>query len=341
MDCLTNYIGLKGCTDSDPISGMYINDLEGVNLESIEKLADSEQITYLKVWNDVQKRGLKKFSTAITNHLRTKYRIKNLLDRYYFGQHFDSSVIHPKEPSTVRGISIKLSPDREDAEISPFITMKITHLQLYSFTDADVEITISDGQSFEKYWSSTISVKAGKWNDVKASLTVPALAFSRELLITYDASKISTPKTSLSNDRESDGDGCSCGCQLTGCCSAEIRGIRTDALGAVQYDNSDTFGLRGFSSLQCSYEGLVCASREMFSVALWYFLGAELMSERMHSPRLNKFTTVNRDDARVLREDFLSTYMNEMQTMADSLDLNAENCCLECSAPLVYTEPLI
>ena len=43
MNCLTDYIGLRGCTDSDPISGLYINDLAGISLKSIDAIADNEQ----------------------------------------------------------------------------------------------------------------------------------------------------------------------------------------------------------------------------------------------------------------------------------------------------------
>ncbi|MBK7882502.1 MAG: hypothetical protein IPJ81_00670 [Chitinophagaceae bacterium] len=57
MDCLIDYIGVKGCGNVKPLSGMYINQLAGISLESMEKIADKEQVTFMGVWKDVQARA--------------------------------------------------------------------------------------------------------------------------------------------------------------------------------------------------------------------------------------------------------------------------------------------
>lgn len=57
LDCLIDYIGfirVLGVYDQ-PESGQYINSLPGITLENVESIADSEQETYVGVWNDVQK----------------------------------------------------------------------------------------------------------------------------------------------------------------------------------------------------------------------------------------------------------------------------------------------
>lgn len=81
MECLQNYIGVKGCDAPAPsaevgaFSGLYINSLPGVNLEVMESIADHEQETFLGVWEDVQLRGLKKFALAVKAELNKCYRI--------------------------------------------------------------------------------------------------------------------------------------------------------------------------------------------------------------------------------------------------------------------------
>lgn len=55
MDCLIDYVGLKICADqTPPDSGVYINTLPGISLESIDKTANEDQITYAGLWADVQ-----------------------------------------------------------------------------------------------------------------------------------------------------------------------------------------------------------------------------------------------------------------------------------------------
>jgi hypothetical protein len=94
MDCLKNFIQIEGCsapeyeydsntdgddnpsTDHTDPSGLFINkDLPGVTLESIDKIANSEQLTFLGVWSDVQDRGIRKF------RIRVKSGYKELFNK--------------------------------------------------------------------------------------------------------------------------------------------------------------------------------------------------------------------------------------------------------------------
>ena len=331
FECLRDYIGIRGCMDSDPVSGMYVNDLEGINFESVEKIASDEQKTYLGVWAEVQTRALRKFGTSLTNHFRTKYRIKSLLDREQFGR-----IVDPSDTVVMavgyRGIAITLNPDRSEAQISSFITIHLSHLRYYAVNTESIKFSILDQDTMEELWASTVPVIGSQWNKVNASFTVPALTFSRRILIMYDAGGVVSPKTSLSSA------GGGCGCNIAGCCSAEIEGFSAINLSAITYTSENAYGFAGFASLECSYEGLVCASRDIFAVALWYYMGMEMMRERIHSSRLNKYTTVNKKEAQELLDDFTVMYENEMQTVIDAVDLNEHDCCIECSAVLTYVE---
>ncbi len=62
-NCLEDYVGIKtGCEeDFPPDSGLYINSLPGISLESIEKTATEDQITYLGLWADVQAEAWARF----------------------------------------------------------------------------------------------------------------------------------------------------------------------------------------------------------------------------------------------------------------------------------------
>lgn len=63
LDCLKDYIGFIHCMGvyEQPESGLFINTLPGISLESIDKIADSEQITYRGVWNDAQLEAIPRF----------------------------------------------------------------------------------------------------------------------------------------------------------------------------------------------------------------------------------------------------------------------------------------
>ncbi len=88
MDCLKGYIGIAGCgavlpvpgngqTLSDVYSGLTINQLPGISLKSIEKIANAEQENFLGVWKDVERRALLKFSIAFKGRLNLNHSLTN------------------------------------------------------------------------------------------------------------------------------------------------------------------------------------------------------------------------------------------------------------------------
>lgn len=81
MECLIDYIGFQACANNEqPPSGMYINTLPGISLESIDKIADSEQLTYIGVWNDAQKQAAIRFKRDFINALNKCYTINKHCD---------------------------------------------------------------------------------------------------------------------------------------------------------------------------------------------------------------------------------------------------------------------
>lgn len=80
LDCLINYIGLKVCGSETAPSGLYINSLPGISLESIEKIADAEQLTYVGVWNDVQTEAAQRFYIDVITELTKCFELQPYCD---------------------------------------------------------------------------------------------------------------------------------------------------------------------------------------------------------------------------------------------------------------------
>lgn len=77
MQCFIDYIGLSFCAGAyeSPASGIYINSLPGMSIESIDKTADQEQVNYLGVWTDVQANALQQFRMDIVAEINKCYKI--------------------------------------------------------------------------------------------------------------------------------------------------------------------------------------------------------------------------------------------------------------------------
>lgn len=79
-NCLIGYIGLKICGDETTESNLWINSLPGISLESIDKIADAEQITYKGVWADVQVEAWARFYVDVINELTKCYELQPYCD---------------------------------------------------------------------------------------------------------------------------------------------------------------------------------------------------------------------------------------------------------------------
>lgn len=83
MTCFIDHIGLSYCERGVyevPASGIYLNSLPGINIESIDKIADSEQVTYLGVWEDVQTSALAQFKLDVINEMTKCYQLNKDCD---------------------------------------------------------------------------------------------------------------------------------------------------------------------------------------------------------------------------------------------------------------------
>lgn len=77
LSCFIDFVGLSYCAGiyEQPGSGLYLNSLPGISIESIDKIADSEQITYLGVWDDVQKSAVAQFRIDVLAEIKKCFKL--------------------------------------------------------------------------------------------------------------------------------------------------------------------------------------------------------------------------------------------------------------------------
>lgn len=75
LDCLVNLIGLKDCSNDIPESGLYVNTLPGITIKQLQRIADSEQLNYVGVWNDAQEAAAAEFYADFQNYLNYYFKI--------------------------------------------------------------------------------------------------------------------------------------------------------------------------------------------------------------------------------------------------------------------------
>ena len=327
MQCLQDYIGVRWCKAEDPESNLWINDLPGISMKGLDKIANEEQITFLEAWNTIQRRSIKRFSSAIINELSKRYKLNRTLESISLPKITDSVNEQTSASAQYRGFVIELGWYANMLQ-----AIHIQELSLYLKTapaTGQENVTIKFFSivetGAEELDSITFKSVQG-WNRIAVNKDYLEC---QKLFIGYDATLIDSVKLQL-NDYYTVADGL-CGCLEFGICNAIIRGAFSDN----PYDNFDTanntFGLSGILSIKCTFEQLICNNKSLFATSLWYLLGAEAMAERIYTDRLNRYTTVDLPKAKDLRQEFEFQFRQELESVISGIDLNAQDCCLECN----------
>lgn len=94
-------------------------------------------------------------------------------------------------------------------------------------------------------------------------------------------------------------------------------------------------------------ECLACDNKDLLATSLMYLLGHELMIERIYSNRINRYTTIDEEEAKELRDYYLSKFLDELPLAVQGIDVEDSDCivketdCLQENGPIHYRESLM
>jgi hypothetical protein len=365
MQCLKDYIGVKCCGFAPSDSGIYINDLPGVEFANIDGIADADQVSWAGVWADVQSRAIRRFRVDLIGAISgfdRRYRIKQISQTADLGRVIDVSQISPA--SSVRlGHTLELNNLGDQCVCSNLqniyaqstsVWMQNPGLFTLNFTDIDLDIVL---------YTTTVTGVAG-WNLVKVEQEFSATRIS----VTVDSTLLNRPMLDLSQFGLSDvgvsgqtfcsncsgGFGFDSGTSSLwfdwGCgCVAKAQGYSVNA--GVETYGYNTYGISTVWSVRCTYNNVVCNNKIHFAQAFLYCLAAELMTERIYSSRINRWTTVDLKKAYELRTEFEVEYRGGqrkdgsliegyLKTCVNGVSLNMSDCCIECDQMIMFAEPI-
>jgi len=338
LTCLNNWIGVLGCTDPSPTSGFYINDLPGVELMNIDQIANDEQINFQGVFDEVQKRAIRRLDTDIKAKFAERWQIKTLTQSVQPIKDVDTATTFAPA-AEYRGILKEFNNENANVVYSNLIVHSVQTVQIYSQnTQADVPVKVFDADLGDELFTTTANLVADTWVTVQVNQTFTA----RRIYICYDATNVTS--YSLNYNLLED-NFCNC--------SSRIRGATSDIPPATYVIGQEGYGLTAEMSTICSYEGLVCNNKEAFTQSLLYLLGMELMTERIYSSRLNRWTTIDLKSAKELRKEFEATYKGgtigqdtnfemavngELDRALDGINLDLRDCCIQCSDDIIFKD---
>lgn len=78
LTCLTNYVGLQACEETEPGSSLFVNDLPGISSELVQMITEGEEETYLVTWAKIQQQAILMFRSKLLAQLNECYQINKM-----------------------------------------------------------------------------------------------------------------------------------------------------------------------------------------------------------------------------------------------------------------------
>lgn len=337
LSCLTDYIGVEGCSGTVPKSGRYINELPGINLELISSLADDDQQTFNGVWDDIQSRAIRRFAKDARAILAKRYMLSTININQSITQVIDTSTT-VSASAQLRGLILETRDKNSDFSCSNLQRFYIQSVRFYATDQQDIVVSIFDldtGTRLSQTTLASASVTANAWNTVDILDSFEAT----RIFIGVDCTNFDTVYLNITDNRSA---------AWYGSCYLDINGAYSSVSSSV---SSVTEGINGYGvspifSLECSFDRLICNNLRIFEQAFMLCLGIELLEERIFGLRLSEFTQFDMETARENRKLFMVQYQGgaiddvyqkgELSQAVEGINLSTSDICLECNDHVNY-----
>jgi hypothetical protein len=173
--CLLDFIGLRGCSTTEPESGVYINQYPGMSSELMDKIASQDQVTFSQVWKDIQQTAYLELKTSVQKALKdfAGARLDQVLFQTsrLFVQQWQQINPVPEE-AIFKGVFTSIAG-------SKYAGLRIKKAYIYNSGDvavANVPIKIFQCQDGTVLWETTVTVQPGA--NTISGITSPSISSS-------------------------------------------------------------------------------------------------------------------------------------------------------------------
>ncbi len=353
LNCLKDHIGVEGCTTTTPNSGIFVNQLPGIELKMLDKIANEDQSDFNGVYDDIQERTVRRLKSDINTFFeKQSYKLKTAVQDFWMGHLIDTASTTPAG-TDYRGIQLELNVETDDFVPSNLQVFAIQSIDLYFTSTNGTTIKVFDLDTGEELFSQVVAAPSViGWTTINIYQEFTA----RRIFIAYDATLLASVLMDTTDMENATLDE-SCGCHrvhfsadfLCDDCGATLEGASaTIAAPTTITEGDNAFGFAVRWRVDCSFDRWICDNREIFTTALWYLLGAETTFERIYSSRLNEFTMFDKEKAQELNTLYEAKYQGgtvndiihrgELPMVLEGINLNQSDCCLMCSAAVMMVD---
>lgn len=297
--CLDNFIGVK-CLTTNPVSGLWINDLPGINLRYAADISDTTGLQLLnEKINLATMLVLQEISGAMIPYFRQNSIVDNIQVGYYRNSYLPPVALN-------RGVHLK-------TKFSRLTRLRINSVKIRMQQIAySGNVIIDNGLDVATFNFTTDA-------NGEAEIFPNYLTNSTEAWVLLDNTAINVNNSEIKS-------GCGCGSKATKYITATGWNGSSDA--------SSTYGLIVDAVAECSYDDFGCLLISKLPFLVLYRAGIEIVKEAITTDRLNSITLLDSEKAQFLLDDFNTEYQKHLKNLINSLPellKRVDECCIVCN----------
>lgn len=340
MNCLTDFVGLRGCTATNPLSGLYINDFPGMQTELLEKISTPEQASYVGFWNSTQAVAYSRIKRDVQQALfqYAEARLDQVLFQTSkaFVQQWQQIVPLPASEQ-LRGVFVSISG-------SKYLGMRIK--QIYVFNSGldsveDVAISIYQCQDGRVLWTDSFTINPGM-NYIPVNEVFFSDFDKINMMVGVDCTELDTLSGSFVDYGWNQMD-IECATRFSyvwrnGWNIFPVTAPLNYGIGSDWTQDSSQSGVYIDAELLCSLDSFICGQREFLSDAWANLLCYQTLWAKVASPRANYFSQGNREFTERAMATFLDEYNASLSIWARQLNLRGEGLCFNCEDASIISQ---
>jgi len=321
MTCLSELIGIKkACTDIEPLTGLYVNDLPMMSLKLADAAANSEKVNGINLIQDRIAFAERYLSNDIRNFMQDKFVINSILEQTTLGI-YDEDNETISSSNKLRGIKIIV---RED----PFLNINISRIGLRLDSVVTTNVLIYDLYKNELLYTLPITTVADEITYIEINKKIPTNKQRRSLFICIDANVADQYEAAVYDS----GIGC-ISCHKDKYLSYATSGTLDNALSKTEANfvaSNSTGGLTVDYTIECDLENYICSMGTTLAWPLLYKTGHLIMQELEHSPQLNTIVMINSGKNKEISDYYEAEYIKSLNQITMNIK-TPKDICFQCA----------
>jgi len=315
ITCLDNLIGVRDlATYNQPDTGFFINDLPGITTQKLEDIGDQEDHYEPRLaWEDILDRASRKFEDDVKTRMMPYFKNYSYKGHSITGQ-IDVDNITLATEAFYSGWWFDL------ANMDENLSLVLETANIHIVSGSNFEIKVFDAITGETLNTIGYAATLGL-NEYRILVKLPLWKY-RKIFVGYDANAISVKQVDRF-DRN------------LGTVSAN-HVSKTASVTEGNITSSNT-GLMLTYNVECSVDNFICQRIDLFKNPILYKHGIEFCNEQIYSDRINRWTLLNVEEAKDLKENLLvPEYEQMMDNIFRDIRVRDRGECFECAKPVTY-----